>query len=143
MSNNDPRDASHYRNGFSNPAGRISELEHLLKFAQKEIDRLRARVAELEDALVWSLGKLSIEVPVSGGNASYIRAFEKADSALGKTSSEPWLLRKQAKAVEDCVRSNKSVYLTDFAGRMIGHCNDCAQRLRQQADEIEKAGGEQ
>lgn len=48
MSNNEPRDASHYRNGFNNPAGRISELEHLLEFAQKEIDGLRARVAELE-----------------------------------------------------------------------------------------------
>ena len=82
------------------PKHKVDRLAEKLTTAQAEIEALRARCGELEDALVWALGKLSIEVPVSGGNVTYTRAFEKADSALGKSSSEPWLLRKQAEAVD-------------------------------------------
>lgn len=37
----EPKDASHYHNGFSNPAGRISELESMLEFAKQEIESFR------------------------------------------------------------------------------------------------------
>lgn len=51
MSNNEPRDASHYHNGFSNPAGRISELENMLEFAKEEIENFRDKwIAELRRA---------------------------------------------------------------------------------------------
>lgn len=51
MSNNEPRDASHYRNGFSNPAGRISELENMLKHAMNEIENFRDKwIAEKRKA---------------------------------------------------------------------------------------------
>jgi hypothetical protein len=112
----------------------------------KQLKQARARVAELEDALVWSLGKLSIEVPVSGGNVSYIRAFEKAGAVLGRASSESWLLRKQAEAVEK-FGQEIGVFDPEYDDQEYvevprREVKRYAQRLRQQADEIEKAGGE-
>lgn len=37
----EPNDSSNYRPHFSNPAGRISELENTLKFAMEEIENFR------------------------------------------------------------------------------------------------------
>lgn len=51
MSNSEPRDASHYRNNFANPAGRISELENMLEFAKQEIENFRDKwISELRRA---------------------------------------------------------------------------------------------
>jgi hypothetical protein len=113
------------------------------------LERAEARVSELEDALVWALGKLSIEVPVTGGNVSYIRAFEKADKALS-SNGRTYLLRKQAEAVVDAHNAMSDSFVLEATGviqeRAILRCqdflNDYAQRLRQQADEAERAGGE-
>jgi len=102
------------------------------------LEQAEARTAELEDALVWALGKLSIEVPVTGGNVSYIRAFEKADKALS-SNGKAWLLRKQAEAVEAFV---EPYYRTPFTRGIVMDGQEYAQRLRQQADEAERAGGE-
>lgn len=96
---------------------------------KEQNEQLKARVAELEDALVWSLGKLSIEVPVSGGNASYIRAFEKSGAVLGRSSSESWLLRKQAEAVEEMASQPKRWE----PGELFAY----AQHLRQHANKLE------
>lgn len=97
-------------------------------------EKAEARLAELEDALVWALGKLSIEVPLTGGNISYIRAFEKADKALS-SNGRAYLLRKQAEAVEKCAEG-----LTD--SRSQAWLMREANQLRNQADEAERAGGE-
>lgn len=62
----EPRDASHYHNGFSNPAGRISELENMLEFAKEEIENFRGkwiaekRKAERRQAL---LGEVFLAFP--------------------------------------------------------------------------------
>ena len=51
MSNSEPRDPSHYRNNFANPAGRISELENMLEFAKEEIENFRGKwIAEKRKA---------------------------------------------------------------------------------------------
>jgi len=102
---------------------------------QLERDELRARVAELEDALVWAIGKLSIEAPVVGGNIAYIRAFEKASKTLGNGTSKPFILREQAEAV---ARISENMVRPMTKEDMVR----VAELLRQQADDIEK-GGEQ
>lgn len=124
------------------PAECDRDADLVLAEAARRLEQAEARVAELEDALVWALGKLSIEVPVTGGNVSYIRAFEKADKALS-SNGRAYLLRKQAEAVdaawhghcresaeEDC----KVLYREDM--------EDCVRSLRQQAAEAEHAGDE-
>lgn len=110
---------------------------------EDENEQLKARVAEIEDALVWALGKLSIEVPVTSGNVSYIRAFEKADKALS-SGGKAWLLRQQADTAEKAiVFALRTVGNVDpFEVNIHKFANDYAQRLRQQADEAERAGGE-
>lgn len=48
---NEPKDASHYRPHFANPAGRISELENMLEFAKEEIENFRDKwISELRRA---------------------------------------------------------------------------------------------
>jgi hypothetical protein len=116
---------------------------------RQQLVKSESRVAELEDALVWALGKLSIEVPVTGGNVTYIRAFEKADKALS-SNGRTYLLRKQAEAVVDAHNAMSDSFVLEATGviqeRAILRCqdflNDYAQRLRQQADEAERAGGD-
>lgn len=117
----------------------MSDLPLHRTMQDDEIDRLKARVAELEDALVWALGKLSIEVPVTGGNVSYIRAFEKADKALS-SDGRAYLLRKQAEAINQAI--NNYFNIDSGPHSLKEHLEWQAQRLRDQADEAERAGGQ-
>lgn len=97
---------------------RVGEITTL----RQQLEASEARCAELEDIQ---------------SDAEEMAAFVYGGGVTGYKTAEGYILRKQAEAVENCVKANKTIYLTDYAGRMIGHCNDYAQRLRQQANEAE------
>ncbi len=116
---------------------KIKKLRKEIQTLRQQLAESQGRVAELEDALVWALGKLAIEVPTVGGSVSYMRAFEKAEAALGKSSSKAFILHKQAEAVEYMMLD-----LPDGHPFKVRAKNE-AQRLRQTADDAERAGGGQ
>jgi len=61
----EPNDSSNYRPHFSNPAGRISELENMLEFAMGEIENFRKKwIAEKRkgDRLIQALEQTTSEL---------------------------------------------------------------------------------
>ncbi|MGB1951678.1 MAG: hypothetical protein ACPHQ9_12975 [Marinobacter sp.] len=150
MSNNEPRAASHYRNGFSNPAGRISELEHLLEFAQKEIDELRARAdACQQEAKIWKQEARTQSAIVAEIYQELTGKTGEPGDWNGARPLKPAILRKQAEAVEafgarvaEGAIEDENFEDGDFAAGDVQTMADSeGRRLRQQAGDLEKSGG--
>lgn len=114
------------------------KLQEQLTAAQSDNDALRARAAELNACI---------------NHAFHIASAKPQDyaimMALGPNASEAWLLRQHAEAVEALAaelqgsdRYDKKEFRRGMA-TAYGYATGYAQRLRQQADKIEKAGGGQ
>lgn len=112
----------------------MSDLPLHRTMQDDEIDRLKAdltaaksEIESLQSALVQAQG-------ASACDDGYGRVCRIVSRALEQKGSS-WLLRKQAEAFEDeAKRRPGSLYSTCL--------KESAQRLRQQADEAERAGGE-
>jgi hypothetical protein len=86
---------------------------------------------------------------IRSGEFSLPKCQQLADRALGSPVSEAAILRLQAEAVEQCYSDiGEMVFSPEVRtpqgalNKAAGHCADYVQRLRQQADEAERAGGE-
>lgn len=119
------------------PRGNVQD--ELRSWAANEITTLRqqlakseARVAELEEGLRGITQYPDVREYVG------TICHDAALSAL-KGSDGAWLLRKQAEAVEAFV---EPYYRTPFTRGIVMDGQEYAQRLRQQAAEAERAGGE-
>lgn len=104
---------------------------------QAEVERLRARVAQLEVAALDAIQAMP------GGQAK----ADLRDAYDEDTPATAWLLRKQAEAVEAAVYELTPGHYgppDDPSPEFVAACEMCAefsgyaQRLRQQAAEIEK-----
>lgn len=104
----------------------IASLRQQLDQKQADLDRALARVAELEDGV-----KEAVSSPF-GYQGQVVRK-------LLADKSQSWLLRKQAEAVVPAIMVTAREFgrpdITYSAVRMFAE--DYAQRLRQQADELE------
>ena len=117
----------------------IGEAASRLTRLQSEVERLRGRCEELEE-LVHSQGR---------NNAELQRVLNK-----GATPYQPYILRKQAEAVDAVIkRIREARYMVDktSAKESDTACTlriaesiaiSEAQRLRQQASDLKKAGGD-
>lgn len=96
---------------------------------KSEVERLRGRLAELEDVVE---------------NYEALKRMHRLDNYPNELAAKAWLLRKQAEAVEPAIRTAlRNLGNADLTEEDIDQfAYDYAQRLRQQADEAEKAGGE-
>lgn len=129
-----------------------SKVAHL----QSENEALRARVAELEDfaALAQAIGERQLDpdfvMPLVEADMKLLlkkaQEITKEDEAYDYEN--PWLLRKQAEAVEAV--ANRLKHFADTAhddSECVAYrhgaefATEEVNRLRQQADELEKAGG--
>ncbi len=101
------------------PGGRtqaIAQAQILVRDAiEKQLEQAQARVAELESA-----------------------ATQKRIDALNSA----FILRKQAEAVEAFAKDEGMSWPTTLARGLAAAAKQYAQRLRNQADEAERAGGE-
>lgn len=115
-------------------ANHVKMLKDEITRLQSEVERLRARVAQLE------LAALDAIQAMPGGQAK----ADLRDAYDEDTPATAWLLRKQAEAVEAWAKDQNlppDEDLTEVgwhAKRIYERANDYAQRLRQQAAEIEK-----
>ncbi len=107
-------------------AERLCIVAEALATTQAENEALRKRAVELE------------------ADNAHQRGRRNAARKCIADMKGPWLLRKQAEAVEEAVvYALRTVGNVDpFEVDIHRFANDCAQRLRQQADEAERAGGE-
>jgi|GEM_PF-1163725 len=158
---NDPADAVKYvRADRIRPSNEIIEIEQLLAAnrdlqdwfddARSEVEQLRARVAELEEFAFFV--QLSAEreldpdyVPPRTEAAIKV-LLDEARKITGEDEScdyvNAWLLRKQAEAVEDFGQPFDLVHRMVSSRKVAEDAREYAQRLRQQDDDAEKAGGE-
>ena len=115
------------------PKHKVDSLAEKLKTAQSEIEALREKEDSLWETFVKVADFLGIDC-------------EKSRKIPGKPSAvfHAAILRKQAEAVEEAiVYALRTVGNVDpFEVDIHRFANDYAQRLRQQADEAERAGGE-
>jgi len=123
----------------------VSELQAERDQLRTQLKQAEARVAELRE-LVSLFGKL----PFNCHDYMTEKQWEKIcwiHAEIDDDTSQPWLLRKQAEAVEEAVLyALRTVGNVDpFEVDIHRFANDCAQRLRQRADELEagKVGGGQ
>jgi len=121
----------------------VSELQAERDQLRTQLKQAEARVAELRE-LVSLFGKL----PFNCHDYMTEKQWEKIcwiHAEIDDDTSQPWLLRKQAEAVEEAVLyALRTVGNVDpFEVDIHRFANDCAQRLRQRADELDAgAGGE-
>lgn len=131
-------------------------LEDDNRALRAQLEQAEARAAELESALTTTRDNM---IDWAMYAEQYFRDkhdlagdIELANKALrsnhlGPRTEIPFILRKQAEAVEEAVvHALRAVGSVDpFEVDIHRFANDCAQRLRQRADELEagKAGGEQ
>jgi len=129
------------------PKHKVDSLAEKLNTARSEVERLQGRCGELEHLIRYAQVESGvcmcgdeIESHNQASGHSPVDIWDYAAEKALEGTSEAWLLRKQAEAVEEAAR------LMDAAGNAFDAkfaASDYAQRLRQQADEAEKAGGEQ
>jgi hypothetical protein len=104
---------------YCQPQEYIDRLEEWLEEERAELNHAQERVAELEstykDATTW----------------------EDVGDVFNKPTSIPWLLRKQAEAVEAATNEHEIKIATDDSMCYSVALRDYAKRLRQQADKIE------
>jgi hypothetical protein len=104
-----------------------------------KLEQAEARVAELEAEALYLRARDDALVDFLCNESGVDLVSVKA--ACGHIPIEDaWLLRKQAEAVEAFV---EPYYRTPFTRGIVMDGQEYAQRLRQQADEAERAGGEQ
>ena len=112
---------------------RQANLDVMMHFEDMKAAKQKAaaRVAELESLLGRAWSSHCLEA---------VDWVDQAKDILARSDSAPWLLRTQAEAVEEAAR------LMEAAGNAFDAkfaASDYAQRLRQQANEAERAGGAQ
>lgn len=73
----------------------------------------------------------------------FAKQFAELQDCIAALSSEPYVLRKQAEAVEAFAKDEGMSWPTTLARGLAAAAKQYAQRLRQQADDAERAGGEQ
>ena len=129
------------------PGGRtqaIAQAQILVRDAiEKQLEQAQARVAELEGQFhVKQLASLMRGLEVKPGFGSMppegFYALGRAIADQAKAATEPAILRKQAEAVGVIADKLEGMNLM----RPDEFLRSSAQRLRQQADEAERAGGE-
>lgn len=105
---------------------------------QSEVERLRGRLDQLEALLKASDRRASVATEALETEA------ENHTKLRNSLHSGGWLLRKQAEAVEAVSENLKAMCKVDYRRWVkpaVTELDNEAQRLRQQADEAEKAGG--
>jgi len=106
------------------------------------LEQAETRVAELEEGLHGiancAYGYNHPKAQTADEAASWMNG--EAMLLLGDPQPKAYVLRKQAEAVEAFV---EPYYRTPFTRGIVMDGQEYAQRLRQQADEAERAGGEQ
>lgn len=100
MSEQSEKLAVNIRKALGNHNDNNEAVTILVAQVRQQLDQAMADVARLRDALTWSLGKLSFVAPLAGGKYNYIRAFEKASTALQETPADAFIKLKQAEAIE-------------------------------------------
>jgi cell division septum initiation protein DivIVA len=137
------------------PKRKVDRIAKKLTAAKAENEALRARVAELEefvsDTATACQRSLDPDWVPDWVHDALSPISDRCRTLLGDDPDEyesAWLLRKQAEAVEGWANDQHlppNEDLTELgwhAKRIYGRAKDYAQRLRQQADEAERAGGE-
>jgi hypothetical protein len=115
--------------------------------AERRCNDLRAKLEQAE-ARVAELSELASEAHdlfegiLDGSYEPDSFTSQPYKFALLEDSSRSWLLRKNAEAVEVAADKYGSIGDSPFRKELFLTLKDYAQRLRQQADEAERAGGE-
>ena len=112
------------------------DLQDWFDDARATAEQAHARVAELEHSLTELIQHYS---------ETWDRPILQRAEAARNGSGCPWLLRKQAEAVEGAEAECDFYYLegSDTPAISFQGLHEYAQRLRQQADELEAGGGRQ
>jgi predicted nucleic acid-binding Zn-ribbon protein len=112
----------------------IGTLNEKLQQAEARVAELSEKSDRLSYAIVHSLTDKQQD--------RFARQFAELQDAIAASSSVAWLLRKQAEAVEAATNEHEIKSPTDDSKCYSVALRDYAKRLRQQADEAERAGGE-
>ena len=111
---------------------------------RQQLAKSEARVAELSN-LCERLQHCAQGFYVDQGDYGHMEAIMK-DYHWIMRASKPWrdsyMKRVQAEAVEEFAKEEGLSWPTTLARGLAGAAKQYAQRLRQQADEAERAGGE-
>jgi hypothetical protein len=119
---------------------------------RQKLAKSEARVADLA-AKAHNLSFGIVNSLTDEQQEPFAKQFAELQDCIAAQSSEPYILRKQAEAVEH-YREALGMWLKELPGNPCAsfvegiissaeQANRHAQRLRQQADEAERAGGEQ
>ena len=126
---------------FVDPYAEVETLRQQLAESEARVAELAAKTHNLSFGIVNSLTDEQQE--------PFAKQFAELQDCMAALSSEPYVLRKQAEAVEQCWTDiAEMVFSTEVRtpegalNQAARHCADYALRLRQQADEAEQAGGE-
>jgi hypothetical protein len=117
---------------------------------RQQLAKSEARVAELthsrqieKTSMLMRVSRLSETLEaIRSGEFSLPKCQQLADRALGSPVTEAAILRLQAEAVEAFAKDEGMSWPATLARGLAGAAKQYAQRLRQQADEAERAGGE-
>ena len=109
---------------------RCNDLRAKLEQAEARVAELAAKAHNLSFGIVNSLTDEQQE--------PFAKQFAELQDCIAAKSSEPYVLRKQAEAVEAIANKLEGMNLM----RPDEFLRSNAERLRQQADEAERAGGE-
>lgn len=126
-------------------AGYLAPIQEQLTAAQAENEALRARVAELEQLIqhaqvesgVCMCGDMMKDHNQASGHSPVDIWDHARDKVIESSTSESWLLRKQAEAVDSLLSAEH--YALWYNQEFVKICDieTEVQRLRQQASEIE------
>ena len=123
-------------------AERLCIVAEALATTQAENEALRAQIKETEEKgrVLMDMCR-GLKARVAELESAYKNAttWEDVGDVFNKPTSAPWLLRKQAEAVEVIADKLEGMNLM----RPDEFLRSNAERLRQQANEAERAGGEQ
>lgn len=109
---------------------------------RQKLAKSEARVADLA-AKAHNLSFGIVNSLTDEQQEPFAKQFAELQDCIAAQSSEPYVLRKQAEAVEEIVDADPDGRSEDGAALIsVNEIWDYAQSLRQQADEAERAGGE-
>lgn len=106
------------------------EVEAEFRDLRKRLEQAEARCAELEDACIRVVQVAPPKGPLWHGSPH----VQQVREALGKAPTGSWLFRKQAEALEVEAQSWREDGKTN---QVADDIQESAQRLRQQADELD------